>query len=146
MLLSLAGNQVSLHTFIFTVRPLQESDNITHIHRAIFKSLVRLCHHLQQEPQGPENYYNLFKPEGYWSNKCKWWRHIIHHTDILSKVDAHSGTHVDLASQLQLSLPALNTQVKKKISNWQKLHPLWASPKATKITEGFAAEESEMCS
>ena len=61
----------------------------------------------------PENYYNLFKPEGCWSNKCKWWRHITHHTDILSKVDAHSGTHVDLASQLQLSLPALNIQVKK---------------------------------
>jgi len=51
MLLSLAGNQVSLHTFIVTVWPLQEFGNITHIHRAIFKSLVRLCHHLQKESQ-----------------------------------------------------------------------------------------------
>jgi len=40
MLLPLAGNQVSLHTFIVTVWPLQESGNITHTYCTILKSLV----------------------------------------------------------------------------------------------------------
>jgi hypothetical protein len=78
-------------------------------------------------------------------NKGKWKSFTSDKINILAHVDAHTGTHIELASHLRLSVPILHTIVKNHEESEKRLCPVRTFLKAAQITEIFATGKTRIC-